>query len=103
MNAELITNLIGTLGFPIFCCVCLGFFIFKFYKDYTADSKANMEAVQARCKEREDRLYNEIALNREVNAKAIETISIYAGRLETIQHDVSDIKKDVAEVLAKTE
>ena len=62
-----------------------------------------MEAVQARCKEREDRLYNEIALNREVNAKAIETISLYAERLDSIQHDVSDIKKDVAAVLAKTE
>lgn len=103
MNAELITSLIGSLGFPIFCCVCLGFFIFKFYKDYTADAKANMEAVQARCKEREDRLYTEIALNREINAKAIETISLYAERLDSIQHDVSDIKKDMATVLAKTE
>lgn len=103
METETITNLIGTLGFPIFCCVCLGFFIYKFYKDYTADAKANMEAVQARCKEREEKLFEEIKLNREVNAKAINTIALYSERLENIQQDVSDIKKDMATVLAKTD
>ena len=103
MNAELITFLIGQVGFPIVCVIGMGYFIFHIYKTTTKNNEENMEKVQARCAAREEKLFEEIKLNREVNAKAIETISLYAERLETIQHDVSDIKQDVAKVLAKTE
>ena len=95
MDANAITSLITSVGFPIVCCLGMGWFIFKFYKDYTAESKANMEAVQARCKEREEKLYEEIKENREVNAQAIATIALYADRLESIQNDVSEIKSDI--------
>ena len=95
MDANSISTMIASLGFPIVCCLGMGWFIFKFYKDYTAESKANMEAVQARCKEREEKLYEEIKENREVNAQAIATIALYADRLETIQHDVNEIKNDI--------
>lgn len=95
MDANAITSLITSVGFPIVCCLGMGWFILKFYKDYTTESKANMEAVQARCKEREEKLYEEIKENREVNAKAISTIALYADRLDAIQHDVSEIKSDI--------
>lgn len=103
MNAEMITNLIGQLGFPIVCVLGMGYFIFHIYKTTTKNNEENMEKVQARCAEREERLYQEIALNREINAKAIETISLYAERLDSIKQDVSDIKKDVTALIAKTE
>lgn len=103
MNAEMISNLIGQLGFPIVCVLGMGYFIFHIYKTTTKNNEANMEKVQARCAEREERLYQEIALNREINAKAIETISLYAERLDSIKQDVSDIKKDVTALIAKTE
>lgn len=103
MNVENLTSLIGSLGFPIVCVLGMGFFIFTIYKNTTKENKENMEKVQARCAQREEKLFEEIKLNREVNAKAIETISLYAERLDTIQHDVSDIKKDVTAMLAKTE
>lgn len=103
MDAELITNLIGSLGFPIVCVLGMGYFIFHIYKTTTKNNEENMEKVQARCAEREERLYTEIALNREINAKAIETISLYAERLDSIKQDVSDIKKDVTALIAKTE
>ena len=103
MNAEMISNLIGQLGFPIVCVLGMGYFIFHIYKTTTKNNEENMEKVQARCAEREERLYQEIALNREINAKAIETISLYAERLDSIKQDVSDIKKDVTALIAKTE
>ena len=60
-----------------------------------------MEQVQARCKEREEKLYEEIKENRAVNAKAIETIAHYAEKLGSIQDDVSEIKTDITILMSK--
>lgn len=60
-----------------------------------------MEQVQARCKEREEKLYEEIKENRAVNAKAIETIAHYAEKLDSIQDDVSEIKTDITILMSK--
>lgn len=70
-------------------------FIFHIYKQTTKENAMNMEKVQARCKEREDKLYGELEKSREVNAKAIETIAHYAGKIDVIQKDISDIKTDI--------
>lgn len=96
-----IIELVSTLGFPIACVIAMGAFIFYVYKKQTADSAANMEKVQARCKEREDKLYEEIKENRAVNAKAIETIAHYAEKLDIIQQDISDIKTDITVIMSK--
>ena len=88
-------EVISTLGFPIACVVALGAFIFHIYKQTTKDNAENMEKVQARCKEREDKLYKELALCREVNGKAIETIAHYAEKLDVIQQDISEIKTNI--------
>ena len=101
MDINTISTLVSTVGFPIACVVFLGAFIFHIYKNTTEENKKNMEAVQARCKEREEKLYEEIKQNREVNAKAIETIAHYAEKLDTIQSDVKDIKEDVLVIMAK--
>ncbi len=101
MDVNTVTTLVTSLGFPIVCCLGMGWFILKFYKDYTTDSKENMTKVQERCLKREERLYEEIAANREVNSKAIETIAKYADRLECIQNDVSEIKTDIAILMSK--
>ncbi|MBQ9913525.1 MAG: hypothetical protein IJO73_04785 [Clostridia bacterium] len=77
-------ELIPTLGFPIVCVIALGAFVFHIYKQTTKENAANMEKVQARCKEREEKLYEEIKENREVNAQAIATIAHYAEKLEVI-------------------
>lgn len=95
MDFSTIIELISTVGFPIACVIFLGAFIFYVYKKQSADNAANMEKVQERCKEREDKLYNEIALNREISGKAIETIALYAERLNSIEDNVEDIKSDV--------
>jgi len=101
MDISIIMELITTLGFPIACVVAMGAFIFYIYKQTTAANAENMEKVQARCKEREDKLYEEIKENRAVNAKAIETIAHYAEKLETIQQDVREIKNDITVIMSK--
>lgn len=101
MDANAITQLITTLGFPIVCCLGMGYFIFHIYKTTTQENKENMEQVQARCAAREEKLFEEIKENRAVNAKAIETIAHYADRLEIIQNDVAEIKTDITVLMNK--
>lgn len=108
MDVTLIMEIITTIGFPIACVIAMGFFIYKIYGDMKAEKQAakeenakNMAAVQARCQEREEKLYAEIALNREINGKAIETITLYAERLDAIQQDIKDIKTDITVIMAK--
>lgn len=84
---------ISTVGFPIACAVVMGWFIYKIYNNSTEQNKANMEQVQARCAEREEKLYNYIDKAQEINGQAIATITLYAERLDTIQADVKEIKE----------
>lgn len=94
-------EIISTLGFPIACVVAMGAFIFYIYKQTTKESAENMEKVQARCKEREDKLYAELALSREVNGQAIATIAKYAEKLDVIQKDISEIKTDITIIMSQ--
>lgn len=98
---EAVITLISTVGFPIACAIAMAWFIYQIFLKTTAQNESNMEKVQARCKEREEKLYAEIEKNRKVNEKAIETIAQYAGRLETIQNDISEIKTDVTILMSK--
>lgn len=101
MDVNAISTLITTLGFPIVCVIVLGWFVFKIYQDTTRSNEENLEKVQERCQAREDKLYDEIKANREVNAQAIATIGLYADKLDIIQSDVSDIKTDMAVLMSK--
>lgn len=96
-------ELIPTVGFPIVCVIALGAFIFYIYKQTIKENAANMEKVQARCKEREEKLYQEIKENREINAQAIATITLYAEKLEVIQNDIGEIKTDLTILMTKSE
>ena len=101
MDIQSITELITTLGFPITCVVVLGAFIFYTYKKQNEKSELYMNEIQESAKEREEKLYKEIALNREINSKAIETIALYAERLNTIEGNVEGIKNDVLVIKEK--
>lgn len=79
-----LVELIPTLGFPIVCVIAMGAFIFYIYKQTTKENAANMEKVQARCKEREDKLNEIIKENQKINAEAIATIAHYAEKLDVI-------------------
>lgn len=77
MDVTIWTELIGTLGFPIALVLAMGFFIWTIYKQSVV---------------REEKLMAEIAENRVVNEKAIETLTLYAERLGNIETDVKEIK-----------
>lgn len=103
-------EVISTLGFPIAVAVAMGFFIYKIYQDMKVEKETarqehnkDMETVQARCKEREEKLYEEIKANREVNAQAVATIAHYAEKLDVIQKDIHDIKNDITVIMAKAD
>ena len=101
MDVTTLTQLVTTLGFPIVAVIAMAWFIYQIYVKTTEDNAANMEKVQNRCAEREDKLYQEIKENRDINAKAIETIAKYAEKLEVIQTDVNEIKTDITIIAQK--
>lgn len=72
--------MINTFGFPTACVVACGWFIYKLWEQQTADK---------------EKLYCELEKSREATSKAIETIKIYAEKLEIIQNDVKEIKEKV--------
>ena len=97
----MIAELIPTLGFPIICVLGLGWFIYKIYNDTTAANAENMERVQQRCQEREDKLYLQLEKQNEINGRFAEIIAQYEVKLDTIQADISDIKTDIAVIMNK--
>ena len=90
---DAVLQAISTVGFPIACAVVMGWFIYKIYTNTTEQNKISMAAVQERCKEREEKLYEQLQKAQEINGKAIATITLYAEKLEAIQTDVREIKE----------
>ena len=90
-----IAELIPTIGFPIVICLLLGWFIYKIYTDTTKQNQESMDAVQARCKEREDKLYTQLEKQNEINGRFAEIIAQYEVKLDEIKEDVKDIKQEV--------
>ena len=86
MDVNMFIELIGTIGFPIACVLALGIFVYKLWQQSV---------------EREKTLMAEIAENRLVNEKAIETIAHYADKLDTIQKDIGEIKNDIVIITTK--
>ena len=86
MEVSLFVELIATLGFPIVCVIALGVFVYKLWQQSV---------------EREKALMVEIAENRLINEKAIETIAHYASKLDLIQQDISGIKNDISVITTK--
>jgi sensor histidine kinase YesM len=80
MDTTIFVELISTVGFPIALVIAMGIFIFKIYT----------QSVK-----REETLMEEIKLNRETNAKAIETIAQYTNELKEIKTDINEIKTDI--------
>ena len=103
MDLAALSTFIGTIGFPVACAIGMAWFIYKIYVNTNKENKENMEKVQARCKEREDKLYAEIEKNREINEKAISTIAHYAEKLDIIQKDIGEIKNDIVVITTKME
>lgn len=101
MELTLFTELIAGMGFPIACVIAMGWFIYNTFNKMMVKSEENMTAVQERCKEREEKLYEMLTESRVVNERAIDTIAHYAEKLDVIQQDINTIKTDVTTIMAK--
>lgn len=86
MEIDVITNLITTLGFPIAVCLLLFWYVWQVYK---------------KSEKREDELRAEIRENQEANRETIKVLSTYAEKLDVIQNDVEEIKKDITVTSSK--
>lgn len=86
MEWDSITTIISTVGFPIFCVVCLGYFVWKAF---------NM--VMQNNKEREAKLYDTIAEIRGQLKEASSTNASFVKILENMSKDIEDIKDKIKE------
>ena len=87
MDISTIQTLITTLGFPICVCVALGWFIYKAFEKFTAQSE-----------KREEKLYTVIAQAQETNERLSQTNAEFVTVLNTYKSDLDEIKADVSEI-----
>ena len=90
MDINVILQAVSTVGFPIVCCVAVGYVFYQMLNKVLSDSK-----------ERENNLMN---LTREISVKIAElgqiidknteNISIMNERLEKLNDEVKEIKED---------
>jgi stress response protein YsnF len=94
-NFSPIIEAVSTLGFPIVAVAVLAWFIYRIYTDTTKRNAEQIELLEEKSKEREERLYEQLEKQNEINGKAIATISLYAEKLDVIQDDVKEIKSAI--------
>jgi cell division protein FtsB len=87
MDVNAIQTVITQLGFPIFCVLAMGWFVYKIWNQSQEQNKA-----------REDKLYAFIDKAQEVNEKLTQTNSQFVEVLNTYKTDLEDIKTDVTEI-----
>lgn len=95
-----LVEIFPTVGFPVICCGLLGWFVYKIYKDTTAQNADAMEKLQERCQVREDKLYVQLEEQNKINGKFAQIIAQYEIKLDEIKDDVKDIKEDIMEIKA---
>jgi F0F1-type ATP synthase membrane subunit b/b' len=87
MDVNIIQQLIATVGFPIVCVMALGWFIYKAFEKFTAQSE-----------QREEKLYTIIADAQTTNEKLLQTNAEFVSVLNTYKSDLEEIKSDVSEI-----
>ena len=87
MDVTTVEGLITSVGFPIFCVLALGFFIYKSY-----------EQIEKRNEGREEKLYTMLANSQSAIDNAIETNAKFVAQLESMQNNVNRISDDVDDI-----
>ena len=87
MDITTVEGLITSVGFPIFCVLALGFFIYKSY-----------ENIEKRNEGREEKLYSMLANSQSAIDNAIETNAKFVAQLESMQNNVNRISDDVDDI-----
>lgn len=82
-----VEQMISSVGFPIFCCIVLGFFIYQAFQKITTQNA-----------QREERLYAMISECQATNEKLTQTNAEFVGVLNIYQSDINEIKEDIGEI-----
>lgn len=85
-----ISSIITNVGFPIFCVIALGLFVYKAFDKITA-----MNA------EREQKLYTMLGETREQLSEATKINAGFIEVLNSMRKDVDSIGKDVDDIKTK--
>ena len=91
MDITTIETLITSVGFPIVCVIALGWFVFRFYNDYTTQSREREEKLMEFIVEEQHQMQNLVS----TNAEFVEVLNSYKKDIEEIKRDVSDIKNEI--------
>ena len=81
------TDVITNVGFPIFCVLALGFFIYKSYENITKSNET-----------REEKLYTMLGKSQEQLDKLEDTNESFVKVLESFKRDQDDIKHDIESI-----
>ena len=60
MDYSGITSMVTNLGFPIFCVIVLGFFVYKIWQQSAGDYRCREERMCAENKAREERMFTQL-------------------------------------------
>jgi heme/copper-type cytochrome/quinol oxidase subunit 2 len=91
MDITTIETLITSVGFPIVCVIALGWFVYRFYNDYTTQSREREEKLMQFIVEEQCQMQNLVS----TNAEFVEVLNGYKKDIEEIKRDVSDIKNEI--------
>lgn len=86
-NLTNIQTIITNVGFPIFCVVALGWFIYHCY-----------EKIEERNAQREDKLYTALSEAQKQMDKVTDTNAQFVDILKSYKTDIEDIKADVSDI-----
>lgn len=84
---ENIVSVITNVGFPIFCVLSLGYFIYKYNESITKDNK-----------ERENKLYEIISSYQKQLTDFSNTNANFINILNELQEDIKNMRSDVDDI-----
>lgn len=84
-----IVQLIPTLGFPIVCCIAIGFSFYKILMMILADGKEREQNLMALTRE----ISSKIAELGQIVDKNTEAISVMNEKIEKLSNELEDVKK----------
>ena len=80
-------QVLQSVGFPIFCVLALGYFVYSSYQKMIADTK-----------EREDKLYTMLASAQSTISSAVENNVKLAAQIEIMQKNVEKLAEDIEDI-----
>ena len=80
-------EVLQSVGFPIFCVLALGYFVYSSYQKMITDTK-----------EREDKLYTMLTSAQATISSAVENNVKLAAQIEIMQKNVEKLAEDIEDI-----